>query len=147
MATKSIKSKTSAEKKSTKKTVKSTKPKKAKAVKKIAVKAIKPAKLKTTAKKKTVIKKLVIKKTEAKEKKLGKILNYYDKIKVIAIKLKSELSVGDTIRIKGGEDTDFKQKITSMEINGVKVKKAKKNQGIGLKIKGKARAGYWVYKI
>ena len=141
MATKSIKKKTSTVKKTIKKTVK---PKKVKAVKKIVAKT---KKSKITVKKKTIAKKLVIKKAEVKEKKLGKILNYYDKIKVIAIKLGDELAIGDTIRVKGGEDTNFKQKITSIEIDGVRVKKAKKNQGVGLKIKEKARAGYWVYKL
>jgi len=147
MVKKNISSKPSAIKKTAAKTIKKPTTKKpAKTVAKITTKkTIKPNK--KLVKKKAVIKKLIIKKAEVKEKKLGKVLNYYDKIKVIVIKLKDELSMGDTIRIKGGEDTDFKQKITSMEINGVKVKKAKKNQGIGLKIKGKARAGYWVYKI
>ncbi|MCK9578427.1 hypothetical protein M0R01_02975 [bacterium] len=96
---------------------------------------------------KKVVKKIIIKKKEIKEKKLGRVLNYFEKIKVVAIKLKDELSVGDTIRIKGGQDTDFKQKITSIEINGQKIKKAKKNQGIGFKVKEKVRAGYWVYKL
>lgn len=109
--------------------------------------------IKKTAKIKTVkkiikkpIKKLVIRKI-IKEKKIGKVLHYFDKIKVVAIKLKDNLEVGDTIRIKGGKETDFKQKITSMEIDGQKIKKAKKNQGIGFKVKEKARPGYWVYKI
>lgn len=119
------------------------------AVKKVTLKVKKPAikKIVSTKKPAKPIKKLVIKKVEPKEKKLGRVLNYYDKIKVIAIKLKDDLSVGDTIRVRGGQDTDFKQKITSMQIDGKKVVKAKKGQGIGFKVKDKARSGYWVYKI
>lgn len=125
--------------------------------KKIKPKAVAP---KTISKKSAVIKKVAAKvkptksnltkiviKKEIKEKKIGRVLNYFDKIKVIAIKLKDDLSIGDTIRIKGGVDTDFKQKITSMEKNGEKIKNAKKNQGIGFKVKEKVRAGYWVYKV
>ena len=55
--------------------------------------------------------------------------------------------VGDTIRIKGGKETDFKQKIVSMEIDGKKIKKAKKGQQVGIKVKDKAREGYLVFKI
>ncbi|MCK9393724.1 MAG: hypothetical protein WCX30_00510 [Candidatus Paceibacterota bacterium] len=123
-------------------------------LKKTTVKTIKPLKVikaisKKIAKKaipKKPIKKLVIRK-EIKEKKIGQILHFYDKLSVIVIKPKSDLGVGDTVRIKGGKDTNFKQKITSIEIDGKKIKLAKKNQVIGFKIKEKARPGYWVYKI
>lgn len=92
------------------------------------------------------IKKLIIKK-EIKEKKLGKVLHFYDKIKVLVIKLKDDIVVGDMVRIKGGKETNFKQKIVSIELNREKIKKAKKNQCIGFKVKEKVRPGYWVYKI
>jgi putative protease len=106
------------------------------------------AKKKATKKviKKKVIKK-VVKKIIKKEKKLGKITHYFDKVKVVAIKLADNLSVGDKIRIVGGENTDFKQKIASMEIKGEKVKKAKKGKEVGIKVKEKAREGYKVFKV
>ena len=63
------------------------------------------------------------------------------------IKLSDVLSVGDTIRIEGGESTNFKQKVISMEINGEKVKKANKGKQIGVKVKEKVRDGYKVFKI
>jgi putative protease len=117
----------------------------------------KPAKKKVIAKKKKVAtkkkapkKKIVVKKKISKaikEKKIGKLLHYFDKIKVIVIKLSDTLSVGDTIHVKGGKETDFKQKIVSMEIDGEKIKKAKKGQKIGVKVKERAREGYQVFKI
>jgi len=128
------------------------------AVKKVTKKITKPLKVKKAAPKKVVkkiikktatlkpTKKLVIKK-ELKEKKLGRVLHFYDKIKVLVIKLKDDIAVGDTVRMKGGKETNFKQKIVSMEINGEKIKLAKKNQCIGFKVKEKVRPGYWVYKI
>ena len=85
--------------------------------------------------------------TAGKEKKIGSLLHYFDKIKVIVVKLSDVLVVGDTIRIKGGKETDFKQKIVSMEIDGKKIKKAKKGQQVGIKVKDKAREGYLVFKI
>jgi len=97
---------------------------------------------------KKIIKKKPIKKAiKLKEKKIGKITHYFDKIKVIAIKLTDNLSVGDTIRIEGGENTDFKQKIVSMQFMGEKIKKGKPRQEVGIKVKEKAREGYKVFKV
>jgi len=108
--------------------------------------------VKKAIKKKPVLKKKIVfkvKKIEKskKDKKIGKLLHYFDKIKVVVVKLNDVLSVGDTIRIKGGKETDFKQRIASMEINGQKIKKAKKGQEVGIKVKEKAREGYLVFKI
>jgi len=85
--------------------------------------------------------------TRTKEKLVGKVTHYFDKIKVAAVKLSSGLKIGESIRIKGGENTDFTQKVTSMEIRHKKVKRAKKGEEIGLKVKEKVREGYKVYKV
>lgn len=101
------------------------------------------------AKKKTIKKKVIkkpAKKVAKKEKRAGKVTHYFDKIKVAAIKLSDTLAVGDTIRIVGGESTDFKQKISSMQFKHEKLKKAKKGQEVGIKIKDRAREGYKVFK-
>ncbi len=124
-----------------------------KSSKKIAKKIIKKkTSLKETIKKKLASeKKIVLKKKkpekQKKEKRIGKLVHYFDKIKVVVVKVSDILSIGDMIRIKGGRKTDFKQKIVSMEINGQKIKKAKKGQEIGIKVKEKAREGYLVFKI
>lgn len=87
-------------------------------------------------------------KTNSEEGKLiGEITHYFGKIGVAVIKLKGPLKVGDTIRIVGGEDTDFKQEVKSMEMEHEKIKTAKAKQSIGLELKDKAREGYKVYKI
>jgi predicted nucleic acid-binding Zn-ribbon protein len=115
------------------------------AKKKIAVKkkTTKKAVKKVKPKKKTIPQKY----SAIKEKKIGKLTHYFDKIKVIVVKLSDTLSVGDTIHVKGGKETDFKQKIVSMEIDGERVKKAKKGQKIGIKVKDRAREGYKVFKV
>lgn len=85
---------------------------------------------------------------KAKEGKLiGRITHYFDKIEVGVIDLTASLAVGDTIRIVGGKDTDFTQEIESMEVEHEKIKKAKKGNSVGLKIKEKVREGYKVYKV
>lgn len=84
--------------------------------------------------------------TTKKEKPIGKISHYFGKIKVAVIKLTGPLKVGDTIRVIGGEETDFTQPIKSMEVEFEKIQKAKKGELVGLKIKKKVREGYLVYK-
>ena len=85
-------------------------------------------------------------KVKKKEKLIGRVTHYFDKIKVAVVKLKSPLRIDDKIRIVGGE-IDFTQKVKSMEIEHKKIKQAKAKQEIGLKVKDKARDGYRVYKI
>ena len=77
---------------------------------------------------------------------IGKINHYYGNIGVAVIDLSGELKEGDNIRIEGGE-TDFTQTVGSMESEHQKVKKAKKNDSVGLKIEKKVREGYKVYKL
>lgn len=78
---------------------------------------------------------------------IGKIVHYFSKINVAVIELSDTLSVGETIRIVGGEDTDFTQTVESMEVEHEKIEKAKKGDSVGLKIKEKVREGYKVYKV
>lgn len=84
---------------------------------------------------------------KAQEKLIGKISHYFDHIKVAVIDLDDKLEIGDTIRIKGGESTDFTQPVKSMESEHEKIKKAKKGESIGVKVKEKVREGYKVYKL
>jgi len=62
------------------------------------------------------------------------------------IKLSDVLSLGDEIVIKSKTEEKFRQKVSSMEIEGKKIKRAKKGQQIGLKMKKPAREGYLVFK-
>ena len=80
-----------------------------------------------------------------KQKKIGEITHYFNKIKVAVIKLTDKLEAGEEIRIIGGEN-DFNQKVQSMEVDSKKIKKAKKGDSIGLKVKEKVRQGYKVFK-
>ncbi len=82
-----------------------------------------------------------------KEKPIGVVTHYFSKLGVGVVKLSAGLAVGDMIRIVGGENTDFEQKVDSMEIDCKKIKKAKKGASAGIKMKEKAREGYKVYKV
>ena len=78
---------------------------------------------------------------------IGEITHYFSNIEVCVIKLAGILKEGDTIRVNGGENTDFTQEVKSMQIEHEEVKSAKKGDSVGLKIKEKVREGYKVYKI
>lgn len=80
-----------------------------------------------------------------KEKQIGEVSNYFEHVSVAAIKLEAPLKVGDTIEFRGGE-IDFEQKVQSMQIQHKQVNAAKKGDEIGIKVTGKVRKGYKVFK-
>ena len=51
------------------------------------------------------------------------------------------------VLLEVGGETDFKQKVGSMQIHHDKVEKAKKGDEIGIKVNHKVRKGYRVFKI
>lgn len=79
--------------------------------------------------------------------KIGKVTHYFPKVKAAAVLvLKDSIKLGDEIYIKG-HTTDFKEKITSMELDHVPIKEGKKGQEIGLLVKSRVRIGDSVYKL
>ncbi len=81
------------------------------------------------------------------DKPIGEITHYFSNIEVAVIKLASPLKEGEEIRVVGGEETDFTQLASSMQIDHKEVKSAKKGDSVGLKVKEKVREGYKVYKV
>ncbi len=112
-------------------------------IKKILKKPAKKIVAKKPVFKKSSIKAVAIKKP----KQIGKILHYFNNVKVAVIKFKESVKTGDTVKIMGGEAVDFKQKIVSMQIDHKKVATAKKGQEVGVKVKEKVREGYKVFKV
>jgi putative protease len=78
---------------------------------------------------------------------IGKITHYFSDIEVAVIDLSAPLKEGDTIKIAGGQDTDFEQEVSSMQIDHEKVKSAKKGDSVGMKVDKKVHEGYKVYKV
>jgi len=81
-------------------------------------------------------------------KKVGTIDHYYDRIGVAVVKLDAgTLKIGDKIKIydRGGNEL-FEQEVTSMQIEGQEIEKAKKGDDFGMKIDQKVKEGYEVYK-
>ena len=66
---------------------------------------------------------------------IGKIVHYFDKINVAAIRISSgHIKIGDKLIILGDKTGIVKHKIERMEINKEQVKEAKKGQEVGILI-------------
>jgi len=78
---------------------------------------------------------------------MGDITHYFSKIQVVVMKMThGTFHVGDTIRIKG-KKSDFIQKVSSLQIESVDVRSARKGQLVGLKVNRPAREGDKVYLV
>ena len=75
---------------------------------------------------------------------VGRVSHFFAKINVAIIELKSAISVGDQILIKG-PTTDIEQTVDSMEIEHEKVKQAEAGQSIGMKVNARVRENDSVY--
>ena len=80
------------------------------------------------------------------EKEIGKITHWFDKINVAVIKLDGELSKGDKIKIKRG-DEEFEEVIESMQIDHKDVDSAKKRDDVAIKLTQKTKEGASVFLV
>ncbi len=81
------------------------------------------------------------------EKEIGRVLDYYAKIGVVAIEItEGEIKIGDTLHFKG-HTTDFTQKIESIQIEHENVQVAKKGDKVGIKVKERVRPHDKVFKV
>jgi putative protease len=81
------------------------------------------------------------------EEKIGVVEHFFTKVSVAAIKITNGvLKVGDTIHIAGA-NTDFTQKINSMEINRNPVEIVKPGDDVGIKVSERVREHDIIYKI
>jgi len=136
-----------AKKKPLKKISKKAKPKLKKPLKKKVKKTLKKPAPKTKKKtSKKPVKKASEQAPKNKEKEIGVITHYFNKISVGIIMLKSELKVGDKIHIKGAHD-DFSQTIESMQINRQDISQAKKGDEIGVKVANPVHQNDKVYQL
>ncbi|MBI4995183.1 hypothetical protein HZC21_06135 [Candidatus Peregrinibacteria bacterium] len=81
------------------------------------------------------------------QKPIGRIIHYYDKIKVGVIDVAKTISVGDCISYETADGESYEQIIESMEINRAPVFSAKKGDDIGLKLRKIPQVGCKVYAV
>lgn len=80
------------------------------------------------------------------DKQIGKVIHFYDKLLVAIVRLNGELKIGDEIKIVKG-DSEFTQKVESMQIEHEPVIEAKKGSEVGMKVDQETQKGAKVYKI
>ena len=80
------------------------------------------------------------------EKEIGKVTHFFDKISVMVIKLTDKLAVGDTIKVKRG-DEEFEEKVESMQVEHENISKAKKGDEVAIKISSPTKEGAAIYKV
>jgi hypothetical protein len=79
------------------------------------------------------------------EKPVGKVTHYFPKIGVAVVALSDDLKQGEEIRITGTQ-TDFRQKVVSMQIEHKTIMNAMRGQEIGLKEDRDVKVGDRVLK-
>jgi putative protease len=79
------------------------------------------------------------------EKVVGKITHYFPKVGVAVVILEDKIANGDEIHIKGAH-SDFRQTVTSMQIEHQTIINATKGQDIGIKVIQSVHAGDMVYR-
>lgn len=83
---------------------------------------------------------------QAEEMQVGKVTHYFAKIGVAVIEITDgSIKVGDEVHIKG-RTTDFRQKVSSMQVEHENVQMAEPGQSIGVKVSEPVRANDLVYK-
>ena len=80
------------------------------------------------------------------EQRIGVVSHYFNKIHVAGVILEDDLTVGDTIHIKG-HTTDFIDKVESIQLEHESIEQAKKGYDVGLKVREHVREHDVVYKI
>ncbi|MCR4275001.1 MAG: hypothetical protein NUW02_03060 [Candidatus Campbellbacteria bacterium] len=80
------------------------------------------------------------------EKQIGTVSHWFDKINVAVIKLTEPLAVGDTIKIKHGNE-EFEETVSSLQVDHEDVEKTKKGDEAAVKLSQKAKEHSLVYKV
>lgn len=64
---------------------------------------------------------------------IGRVVHYYDRLGVAIVELAAPMKVGDTVKMKRGEN-ELLQEIHSLQIDHTPVTSAKKKAIVGLKV-------------
>lgn len=77
---------------------------------------------------------------------IGTVTHFFDHISVAVLMLTDKLRVGDTVHFLG-HSTDFKQKVTSLQIEHQNVTEAGPGQDAAMKVEQRAHPNDGVFKI
>ena len=77
---------------------------------------------------------------------IGQVTHYFDHINVAVLSLNESIKVGDTIHILG-HASDFKQEVTSLQIEHKEVKEAKAGDNVAMKVVQRVHPNDKVFKV
>ena len=80
-----------------------------------------------------------------KEKPIGEVTHWYDKIGVAVVKLAGALKIGDKIKIKRG-DAVFDDSVASLQFDHQPIEAGKKGQEVAVKLSQPAKEGSEIFK-
>lgn len=80
------------------------------------------------------------------KKDIGTVVNYFKNVSAAEIRLWDDLEIGDEIIIQGNKTGSLIQKVGSMQIEGINIKKAEKGQNVGLLVSRMVRPNDLIYK-
>ena len=81
-----------------------------------------------------------------KNKPVGKVIHFFDKIMVAVVVLESALKVGDKIKIVRGDES-FEETIESMQIDHQNCVSASRGQEVAIKFSRPTKDGALIYKV
>ena len=81
-----------------------------------------------------------------KEKPIGKVVHWYDKLGVAVVKLNKALKVGSQVKVRRGEQ-EFTDTVTSMQLDHKSVKAGKKGEEVAIKVSQQVKEGAEIYAI
>jgi hypothetical protein len=77
---------------------------------------------------------------------IGEVEQYFSKIGVAAVRLKSHLSVGDIIEV-GSEEEHVRQRVSSMQIDRKDVEEAFEGDDVGIKMRHPVSVGESIFRV
>ena len=81
------------------------------------------------------------------KKDIGKVVNYYNKIRVAELKIWDDLAIGDEIMVQGPTTGSITHVIDSMQIDGKAIERCEKGSNVAIAIDEKLRESDFVYKL
>ena len=79
-------------------------------------------------------------------KRVGKVTHYFDHLNVAVLALTEGIRVGETLHFLG-HSTDFKQQVTSLQIEHKAVETAKPNEDVAMKVDQRVHPNDAIFRI
>lgn len=79
-------------------------------------------------------------------KRVGKVTHYFDHLNVAVLALTEGIRVGETLHFLG-HSTDFKQRVTSLQIEHKAVESAKPGEDVAMKVEQRVHPNDAIFQI